>query len=34
MAWVTDVPNMNERSTPLQYRFLAAMMGSLASAPT
>jgi alpha-galactosidase len=29
MAWVTDVPNMNQRSTPLQYRFLAAMMGSL-----
>ena len=29
MAWVTDVPNMNGRSTPLQFRFLAAMMGSL-----
>jgi len=29
MAWVTDVPNMNERSTPLQYRFLVAMMGSV-----
>lgn len=29
MAWVTDVPNMNGRSTPLQYRFLVAMMGSL-----
>jgi alpha-galactosidase len=29
MAWVTDVPNMNGRSTPLKYRFLVAMMGSL-----
>lgn len=29
MAWVTDVPNMNGRSTPLQYRFLVAMQGSL-----
>ena len=29
MAWVTDVPNFNGRSTPLQYRFLVAMMGSL-----
>jgi alpha-galactosidase len=29
MAWVTDVPNFNGRSTPLQYRFLAAMQGSL-----
>jgi alpha-galactosidase len=29
MAWVTDVPNMNERSTPLKYRFLVSMMGSL-----
>jgi alpha-galactosidase len=29
MAWVTDVPNMNGRSTPLQYRFLVSMMGSL-----
>jgi alpha-galactosidase len=29
MAWVTDVPNMNGRSTPLKYRFLASMMGSL-----
>jgi alpha-galactosidase len=28
-AWVTDVPNMNGRSTPLQYRFLAAMQGAL-----
>ena len=29
MAWVTDVPNFNGRSTPLQYRFLVAMMGSM-----
>jgi alpha-galactosidase len=29
MAWVTDVPNMNARSTPLKYRFLVAMQGSL-----
>jgi alpha-galactosidase len=29
MAWVTDVPNQNGRSTPLQYRFLVAMQGSL-----
>ena len=29
MAWVTDVPNMNGRSTPLAYRFLVAMQGSL-----
>ncbi len=29
MAWVTDVPNMNGRVTPLRYRFLAAMQGSL-----
>jgi alpha-galactosidase len=29
MAWVTDVPNMNDRSTPLAYRFLVAMQGSL-----
>ena len=28
-AWVTDVPNMNGRSTPLKYRFLTAMMGAL-----
>ena len=28
MAWVTDVPNMNGRSTPLKYRFLVAMQGS------
>jgi len=29
MAWVTDVPNMNGRSTPLKYRFLVAMQGVL-----
>ena len=29
MAWVTDVPNFNGRSTPLDFRFLVAMMGSL-----
>ena len=29
MAWVTDVPNYDGRTTPLQYRFLVAMMGSL-----
>ena len=28
-AWVTDVPNMNGRSTPLKYRFLVAMQGDL-----
>jgi alpha-galactosidase len=28
-AWVTDVPNMNGRSTPLAFRFLAAMQGAL-----
>jgi alpha-galactosidase len=28
-AWVTDVPNMNRRSVPLQYRFLVAMEGAL-----
>jgi alpha-galactosidase len=28
-AWVTDVPNMNSRSTPLAYRFLTAMQGAL-----
>jgi alpha-galactosidase len=28
-AWVTDVPNMNGRSTPLSYRFLVAMQGAL-----
>ena len=29
MAWVTDVPSFNDRRTPLQYRFLVAMMGAL-----
>jgi alpha-galactosidase len=29
MAWVTDVPNFNGRTTPLEFRFLVAMMGSL-----
>jgi alpha-galactosidase len=28
-AWVTDVPNMNTRSTPLGFRFLTAMQGAL-----
>jgi alpha-galactosidase len=28
-AWVTDVPNMNGRSTPLKFRFLVAMQGVL-----
>ena len=28
-AWVTDVPNLNGRSTPLQFRFLVAMQGAL-----
>ncbi|MBV9760839.1 MAG: alpha-galactosidase [Acidobacteriaceae bacterium] len=28
-AWVTDVPNTNHRSTPLEYRFLVAMQGAL-----
>lgn len=28
-AWVTDVPNFDRRSTPLQYRFLVAMQGAL-----
>lgn len=28
-AWVTDVPNMNGRSTPLQFRFLVSMQGAL-----
>jgi alpha-galactosidase len=27
--WVTDVPDLNNRSTPLQYRFLVAMQGAL-----
>ena len=34
MAWVTDVPNMNGRTTPLKYRFLVAMRVRSASAPT
>lgn len=29
MDWVTDVPNMNGRSTPLKFRFLVAMNGIL-----
>ncbi len=29
MDWVTDVPNFNGRSVSLQFRFLAAMQGSL-----
>lgn len=29
MAWTTDVPNFNGRSTPLEFRFLTAMQGSL-----
>ncbi|MEO8660865.1 MAG: alpha-galactosidase [Bryobacteraceae bacterium] len=29
MAWVTDVPNMNGRVTPLRYRFQVSMMGSV-----
>jgi alpha-galactosidase len=28
-SWVTDVPNMNGRSTPLEFRFLVAMQGAL-----
>jgi alpha-galactosidase len=28
-AWVTDVPNQNGRSAPLQYRFLVMMQGAL-----
>src|ERR1019366_5214943 len=28
-AWVTDAPNVNGRSTPLQFRFLVAMQGAL-----
>ncbi len=28
-AWVTDVPNLDGRDTPLQYRFLVAMQGAL-----
>jgi alpha-galactosidase len=29
MAWVTDVPNFNGRSVPLEFRFLVSMQGSL-----
>jgi len=29
MDWVTDVPNLNGRSTPLKFRFLVALQGSL-----
>jgi alpha-galactosidase len=29
MDWVTDVPNLNGRSTPLKFRFLVAMQGAL-----
>jgi len=29
VAWTTDVPNLDRRSTPLQYRFLVAMQGAL-----
>jgi alpha-galactosidase len=30
VAWVTDVPNfLDQRTTPLQFRFLAAMQGAL-----
>ena len=28
-AWVTDVPSMDRRLVPLQYRFLVAMQGAL-----
>jgi alpha-galactosidase len=28
-AWVADAPNLNGRSTPLQFRFLVAMQGAL-----
>jgi alpha-galactosidase len=28
-AWVTDGPNMNGRTTPLEFRFLVAMQGAL-----
>jgi len=28
-AWVTDVPDLDGRSTPLKFRFLVAMQGSL-----
>ena len=29
VAWVTDVPSMDHRIVPLQYRFVVAMAGSL-----
>jgi alpha-galactosidase len=29
MDWITDAPNMNGRTTPLKFRFLVAMMGSV-----
>ncbi len=29
VAWVTDVPSMDHRLVPLQYRFLVAMQGAL-----
>lgn len=29
VAWVTDVPNMDHRFIPLQFRFLVAMQGAL-----
>ena len=29
MDWVTDVPNLNGRRTPLKFRFLVAMQGAL-----
>lgn len=29
MAWTTDVPNFNGRSTPLRFRFIVAMQGAL-----
>ncbi len=29
VAWVTDVPSMDHRMVPLQYRFIVAMQGAL-----
>ncbi len=29
VAWVTDVPSMDHRAVPLQYRFVVAMQGAL-----
>jgi alpha-galactosidase len=29
VAWVTDVPSMDHRMVPLQYRFVVAMQGAL-----